>query len=243
MLDILAPDLYNDFEPFAKLYTRSGNPLFIPEGQSGADGANRAISAFVNHNAICYSAFGIESGGPGGRRGAAGADGTPPPDPFAQTYAILDFLAPVILDNQGKDTIAILEPMNDTNAAPQTLKMGDYTLTIRYGAGAGGSRGGARRGGGGGGGGSGATNTSPARLVINSGPGDYWFVGGPMNVTFTPNSPERGSAVMGSFDEALNVDGRWVAGRRLNGDETSNNKNWQTMGSFGIYHYTVFQRQ
>jgi hypothetical protein len=80
-------------------------------------------------------------------------------------------------------------------------------------------------------------------LVINSGPGDYWFVGGPMNVSFTPNSPERGSVVLGSFDETMNVNGRWVPGRRLNGDETGNNTRWPSMGAFGIYHCTVFQRQ
>jgi hypothetical protein len=246
-IDILAPDLYNDFEPFAALYTRSGNPLFIPEGQSGAEGASRAISAFVRHNAIGYSAFGIESGGPGGGRrgGAEGTDGTPPPDPFAQTYAILDFLAPVILDNQGKGTIVTLQPMNDTNATPQALVLGDYTVNIQYGAGGGGGGAlgtplmlGLRRDGGGA-----VANASPARLVINSGPGDYWFVGGPMNVTFTPNFPERGSVVLGTFDETLFVNGRWVAGRRLNGDETRNHMRWPVMGSFGIYHCSVFQRQ
>jgi len=78
--------------------------------------------------------------------------------------------------------------------------------------------------------------------VINSAPGEYWIVGGPMSVTFWANAPERGSEIMGSFDEALNVNGRWVAGRRLNGDETGNNTRWPAMGQFGIYHYTVFQR-
>ena len=64
-----------------------------------------------------------------------------------------------------------------------------------------------------------------------------------MSVTFTAERPEKGSVILGSFDETLNINGRWVAGRRLNGDETSNNKNWPGMGSFGIYHYSVFQRQ
>ena len=64
-----------------------------------------------------------------------------------------------------------------------------------------------------------------------------------MNVAFTPNFPERGTVVMGSFDETLNVNGRWMAGRRLNGDETGNNTRWPGMGSFGIYHCSVFQRQ
>ena len=290
-IDILAPDLYlSEFAQTCERFTQSGNALFIPE--ASANPAN-ALLAYLKYNAICYSPFGIEGGGGGGRRGAAPADanGAPPPDALAQTYAILDYMAPVILDNQGKGTIVMLQPMNDTNSEPQIVKLGDYTLNIRYGAGGGaGGRGGGRggrrgggggaggggvagggvaggggagggvvaggggtaggaaggggrRGGGGGGGGGGVANASPARFVINSGPGDYWFVGGPMNVTFTPNSPERGSVVLGSFDETINVNGHWVAGRRLNGDETGNNTRWPSMGSFGIYHCTVFQRQ
>jgi hypothetical protein len=274
-IDILAPDIYDPyFADICQRYVRNGNPLFIPEVQSSP---GNALLAILKFNAICFSPFGIEGrGGP-----APVADAAPRPDALAQTYAILDYLAPVILDNQGKGTIVMLEAMDDTNAPPQTVKLGDYTLTIRYGAAGGGrgGRGGARRGGGGFGGGGGgaaaaatATNTpegggrrggggfgggrgggfaeggsvpnsSPARFVINSGPGEYWIVGGPMTVTFTPNSPERGGVVLGSFDETLNVNGRWAAGRRLNGDETSNNKNWPAMGSFGIYHMSVFQRQ
>jgi hypothetical protein len=243
-IDILAPDLYvPTFAETCERFIRNGNPLFIPE--TGANAAN-ALLAFLKYNTIGFSPFGIE-----GRGAAQGSNATTAPDPLAQTYALLDYLAPVSLDNQGKGTIVMLQPTEDANAAPQTLKLGDYTMDIRYGAGgvvgAAGDRGGGRRGGngnaGGGRGGDGVANASPARFVINSGPGEYWFVGGPMSVTFTPNSPELGSVVMGSFDETLNVNGRWVAGRRLNGDETGNNTRWPGMSSFGIYHYTVFQRQ
>jgi hypothetical protein len=87
------------------------------------------------------------------------------------------------------------------------------------------------------------TNSSPAWLVINSGPGDYWIVGGPMSVTFTPNTPGPGRVILGSYDESIYRDGRWLPGRRLNGDETGNNTRQPNMGSFGIYHYTVFQRE
>jgi len=240
-IDILAPDLYvRTFAETCERFIRNGNPLFIPE--TGANASN-ALIAFLKYNTIGFSPFGIE-----GRGGAPGM-GAPSPDPLAQTYAILDYLAPVILDNQGKGTIAMLQPMDNTNAPPQTLKLGDYTLNIGYGAGVvgggggQGGRGGRGGGRGGGGGRSDFTNASPARFVINSGPGEYVFVGGPMNVTFTPNTPERGSVVMGSFDETLYVDGRWVAGRRLNGDETGNNTRWPGMGPFGIYRYAVFQRQ
>jgi hypothetical protein len=265
-IDILAPDIYIPyFDEVCQRFTRNGNPLFIPEA-SGSP-AN-ALLAYFKYNAICYSPFGIEgrSGG-GGRRAAAASDTTaaPPQDPLAATYAILNYLAPVILDNQGKGTIVMLRPTNvtdpgnDTNPQTEKLKLGDYTLNITFAAGSvgNGTGGGGRRGGagarggggargagagGGGGGGGGAANAAPNWFVINSGPGEYWFVGGPMSVTFTANAPEKGSVVLGSFDETLNVDGRWVAGRRLNGDETSNNKNWPGMGTFGIYRYSVFQR-
>ena len=231
-IDLLAPDLYVPlFTETCGRFIRNGNPLFIPETSANAQ---NALIAFLQYDTIGFSPFGIE-----GRGGAPGT-GAPSPDALAQTYAILDYMAPVILDNQGRGTIVMLQPMNDTNAPPQTLKLGDYTMQIGYGAGVGG---GGRGGRGGDGEGSGFTNASPARFVINSGPGEYVLVGGPMSVTFTPNMPERGSVLMGSFDETLHVDGRWVAGRRLNGDETRNNTRWPSMASFGIYRFTIFQRQ
>jgi len=55
-----------------------------------------------------------------------------PPDAFAQTYGLLQYLAPVILDNQGRNTMVFLKDTTDTNAEPQDLKLGDYTLHIKY---------------------------------------------------------------------------------------------------------------
>ncbi len=243
-IDLLAPDIYvPQFTETCQRFSRNGNALFIPEARQTPE---NALIALLKFNAIGFSPFGIEGSGGRGRGRTEGANGPPPPDSLAQTYAILDYLAPAVLDNQGKGTIAVLEPMNDTNAPPQEVRLGDYTLDIRYGAG-GGGRGGGRRGGGGGfgggDGGGGMTNASPARLVIAEGPGAYVFVGGPMHVNFTPNRPGRGSVILGSFDESMNVDGRWAPGRRLNGDETGNNTRWPGMGSFGIYRCTVFQRE
>ena len=64
-----------------------------------------------------------------------------------------------------------------------------------------------------------------------------------MSVTFTPNTGRPGSVILGRFEESIYRDGRWLPGRRLNGDDTHNNSVWQNMPSFGIYHYTVFQRE
>jgi hypothetical protein len=268
-IDFLSPDLYiPEFDWDCERYTRNGNPLFIPEANTGGSAPGNALIALIKYNGIGYSPFGIERDRPGGRGGFGGfggrgpqAQGTnnapaaltaPPPDALAQTYALLQYLSPVILANQGKGTMVFLRDSTETNAEPQELKLGDYTLNIKYGASAdsGGGRGG--RGGFGGFGGFGGstyTNVSPLRLVINTGPGAYVFAGGPMNVTFKPNDPTRGKVVLSSTVETINQDGKWLPGRWLNGDETAHNTRSDPEGSgiylrtFGVYDYSVFQRQ
>jgi hypothetical protein len=69
-----------------------------------------------------------------------------------------------------------------------------------------------------------------------------------MTVSFKPNDPSKGEVVLSSTVETINQDGRWLPGRWINGDETAHNTrgNLQDqgvyMGSFGVYGYSVFQR-
>ena len=245
-IDFLSPDLYiPQFDETCERYTRNGNPLFIPEANTGGEAATHALTALLKFNGIGFSPFGIDGFG-GFRRPSQDTNSTPsvpPPDSLAQTYAILDYLAPAILDNQGKQTITFFQPTDDTNAPPQKLKLGDYSVSvsplINNGFGGRGGFGSFR----GFGGGPSVTNVSPARFVINASPGAYVFVAGPANVTFTPNTTNPGNVVLGSFDESTLVDSRWVPGRRLNGDETDHNRRWQNLRAFGIYSYTVFLRE
>jgi beta-galactosidase GanA len=112
-LDFLSPDLYiPQFTETCERFTRNGNPLFIPEANTGGQAGANALTALLKFNAIGFSPFGID--GFGFRRRPQDTNAPPPSaDAFAQTYAILDYLAPTILENQGKDTIVFLEPMND----------------------------------------------------------------------------------------------------------------------------------
>jgi hypothetical protein len=266
-IDMLSPDLYiSQFDETCARFTRNGNPLFIPEANTRG-GAENALICLIKYNGIGYSPFGIERDRAGGRGGFGGpgrqgqgtndapaAPTTPPPDAFAQTYGLLQYLAPVILANQGKGTMVFLKDTTDTNGEPQQLKLGDYTLNIKYGASADGGGGRGGRGGGfgggfgGGGGGSTYTNVSPLRLVINTGPGAYVFVGGPMTVSFKPNDPSRGKVVLSSTVETINQNGQWLPGRWMNGDETAHNTRGNPeetgiyMRTFGVYGYSVFQR-
>jgi hypothetical protein len=238
-IDFQSPDIYPaNFDEICERFTRNGNPLFIPETVAGLRGAENALNVFLKRNGIGFSPFGIESSGFGSR--GQGTPGNPSQNPLAQTYAILDYVALEILNAQGKNMIAFLES-SDSNSPPQIVKLGDYTLNITYGVPPASGRG--MRGFGSSAAFLSTPNASPARFVICCGPGDYLFVGGPMSVTFTPNAPGSGTTQLASFDESMCVDGRWVSGRRLNGDETGHNTRWPAMRTFGIYRYRIYQKQ
>jgi beta-galactosidase GanA len=114
-VDILSPDLYaSNFEERCNLFTRQGNPLFIPEMNSNEGGAHNVFYAIGVHNAIGTSPFGI--------------DRTTPDSPISKSYAVLSQIAPFVLQNQGKGrTIGfVLDP-----AHPKVEKeMGGYKLEI-----------------------------------------------------------------------------------------------------------------
>ena len=60
-LDMLCPDLYvREFAERCEKFTRNGNPLFVPETNSGVAGALNVLYAIGKHNAICFSPFGID---------------------------------------------------------------------------------------------------------------------------------------------------------------------------------------
>lgn len=59
-----------------------------------------------------------------------------------------------------------------------------------------------------------------AALFISVGPDDYVIVGRSMNIYITSATDETQSVGLGKVEEGHYVDGRWIPGRRLNGDET-----------------------
>jgi hypothetical protein len=269
-IDFLSPDIYlTNFEEICALYSRAGNPFFIPEARGGAIGAVNALAAILKYNAMGFAPFGIDSGGVGFSATAPGGD------PLGQTYAVLSYLAPVILENQGKGTIVVLPPAGGSDGAPAQVqqKLGNYTLDISYTGGGtlGGRDGrggrGGREGAGGRGGARGAAPAQPTAtpavgqppvppvaqppaapqslfpgaIVIAVGPDEFVLVGAGLSVKFTAATPGPSNVVLASFDESIYVDGRWLPGRRLNGDESGNNRRWPSMSAFGIYRIKLYR--
>jgi len=67
-------------------------------------------------------------------------------------------------------------------------------------------------------------------LVIGDGPDRFLGVGRGFHVWFTPVSGDKRGVGIGTIDEGEFVDGKWVPGRRLNGDENGQGGAWRFDG-------------
>jgi hypothetical protein len=211
-IDMFGADVYSpDFVGFCARYAQSGNPLFIPE--TGVDSKIGALYAFTRHDGIGFSPFGIDR--------MANSD----PDPFS--YDLLSRLAPLILEHQGKGVMsAVLMGPKD---AAQKVKVGDYTVE----AVPTGLRGGSPA--------QSPQPTAPAVAVfIQTGPDEFFTAGYGISAVFSPNTPGPPLAGMATVEEGTFVDGRWVPGRRLAGDDTGQGQRLD-FRNMGIQRVTLYR--
>ena len=221
-LDFIAPDIYFEFKKWCEQYDRPGNPLFIPEAAGETQGAGNVFYAVGAHNAFGFSPFAVEAMGP------SGAD-------LARSYDVLSQLAPMILENQTKSRVAgvLLEDLTPS----QKIVLGGYTLNLQ---GAGGRRpvAGAPPEPG-----AGATAQRPHGIFIATGPDEFYMAGSGLSVTFTPNTPGPPIVGLGTVEEGRFVDGKWVRGRTLAGDDTGQGNNISLRGGpdAGILRVTLYR--
>jgi hypothetical protein len=114
-IDFIAPDIYIDeFTWVCKEFTRSSNPLFIPETRGGQAGAARALYAIGEFSAGCFAPFGIDN------------EIYRQNDPLDDTYAILKNMSSLILEHQGKVTMRGV--LVDTLTPSADFVLGDYKI-------------------------------------------------------------------------------------------------------------------
>jgi beta-galactosidase GanA len=110
-LDMLAPDLYaSEFDYRCQLYTRLGNPLFIPEMNSSDDGAHNIFVAIGKYNAFGIDHLNAEKSA------------------FSKSYGILGQLAPMILEKQRKKQV--IGFVVDEKNPVVTCEMNGYKVEI-----------------------------------------------------------------------------------------------------------------
>jgi hypothetical protein len=150
------------------------------------------------------------------------------PDQFG--YDLLSQLAPLILKHQGNGTMsAVLLSPNDP---PQKVAVGNYTLYV----GAQRPRGPAP---------AGAPSPQPAQpyavaIFIAAGPDEYFAAGSGVSVVFSPNTPGLPLAGLATVEDGKFVDGRWVPGRRLAGDDDAQGQSL-SLRTMGIQRFTMYR--
>lgn len=118
-VDFLAPDFYNpSFKQWNDLFTRQGDPLFIPEHRFDETAPFKGLYAIGHYEAIGFSPFSIES--------VADAK----KEPLGKIYDLVQKLTPTIeaSKGQGKMDGVLLDKENNS----QIIKMGDYEFTFKH---------------------------------------------------------------------------------------------------------------
>ena len=212
-LDFLAPDIYfQNFSYWAQLYTRSGNPLFIPEAMRSPEASVNALYAFGQLDAMGFSPFAIESN----NEPAAGY--------LTASFDLVRQLTPLLVAKQGRGLMAGFLQESLETKQPQQVRMGNWIfrasferaappqladgLAVVVGAdnsalAAGGRAGAAPAGG----------------LMIALGEDEFLFAGIGLTITFAPAEGGEQAGLL-SCAEGRYVDGQWQHLRWLNGDQT-----------------------
>jgi hypothetical protein len=83
--------------------------------------------------------------------------------------------------------------------------------------------------------------TAPSvALFIATGPDEYFVVGSGVKATFSSNTPGTPLAGLGTVEEGTFVNGRWVPGRLLAGDDTEQG-DYLFLRNMGILRVTVYR--
>ena len=197
-LDMYTPDLYSsDFMGWTAKYHRDGNPLFLPETNGGEPGAENIFYAAGEHAALGFSPFAIDSLAEHDKPGA---------EALTASYATIAEIAPTLLEVQGsgfdqhghtKTHGFLLDKSNSS----VDFKMGEYIAHVSldeiFGSHA----------------------EKGFGLLIQTGPEEFLGAGKGFRVSFTPLVKSDKQVGVAAIDEGRFINGAWIAGRRLNGDE------------------------
>ena len=207
-IDMLSPDIYlPEFSELADRYSRSGNPLFVPESSATMVGAANAFYAIGQRKGIGYSPMGVDQ--PQrltGYRPGTGATAPTPTDveslPFPKAFKVLAQLSPMILEGQAKGTIGAA--WLNKSIQKRDLELGGYTVNVDL------TRN--RR----------APNVIPDvgyAMVIATGPDEFYVAGSHVQVTFLPKTPGPPIAGFARVEAGRFENGGWVVTRLLAGDD------------------------
>jgi beta-galactosidase GanA len=204
-IDFFAPDLYfpNAVE-WANRYARPHNPLFIPESgrADAADLGANALYAYGQLNAMGYSVYAPEFLKPEQQQA------------LGRAYATIDQLTLLILANQGTGRMVGIRASSNfagtVDLTPQQFTLDGYSFLVHFREPASISIG---------------AKVEPeipgahGGLIIQTGPDDFLVAGTGMVITFATHGEPGTLAGIDSIWEGNFINGAWIPGRELNGDD------------------------
>jgi hypothetical protein len=227
-IDILSPDLYfPNFVEWANKYARPNSAYFIPEtGRvNAAEMSANAFYAYAQLNAMGFSPYAPEYLAPDDAKVLGAA------------YDIFGQLAPVILANQGTGRmVGIRAPAQfdgTVDLDAQRITLGDYTFDVHFrepppisiGAKAEVDMPGAHGG-----------------FIIQLGPDEFLIAGTGMIINFETHAAGAPIAGIESIWEGTFVNGVWVPGRNLNGDDSNQGRQLRVpAGEFSIRRVRLYR--
>lgn len=196
-IDFLAPDFYNPlFQHWNDLFTRQGDPLFIPEHRFDKTAAFKGLFAIGHYEALGFSPFSIES-----------VD-EPEKEPLGKIYNLVQQLGPTISAHQGKGKI---EGVLLSKESPTTIiKMGNYEFTFKHDYTLGWSAGSKEE----------EWPMASAILIQTENKDEFYIAGSGIVATFKPLSDSNKNAGILKTDEGIFENNNWKTIRHLNGDQT-----------------------
>ncbi|WP_068843688.1 DUF5597 domain-containing protein [Flavobacterium chilense] len=195
-IDFLSPDFYNpSFRHWNDLFTRQGDPLFIPEHRFDAGAPFKGLYAIGHYEAIGFSPFSIESV----------ADGKK--EPLGKIYDLVRQLTPTIEANKGQGKIdgVLLDKENQT----QIIQLGNYEFTFKHDYTLNWSDGAKEE-----------IWPMSSAIIIETGIDEFYIAGSGIVVTFKPLKNKTLNAGILKTDQGKFENGKWRTIRHFNGDQT-----------------------
>ena len=210
----LAPDIYVPYvADTMEEYSYDGNPLFIPEVRKDAVTASYCLYAFMKHNAVCYSPFGIEELALPPEAvdkppmevmlalniDPSAFDVTGSKDYLAAAYHLMEQVKPLYLKYRGTEHLQSYVKKSDTDFGA-FFSFAEYDVQVAY------------------------SRNMPAKplaagAIFELAPNKFLLCGMMSSLTFRPKEGENLKADYLKLEEGTLEKGKWRPGRILNGDE------------------------
>ena len=237
-IDVYCPDVYvPPFKAGCDEYTRRGNALFIPETATHSYCAPRLLYTIGHYHAACYSPFGFDDIGKpfSAVQGFLfGMDVSDPalktpqdPEEYRAVGQLLRNMLPLVSEAYGTDRLQALSaetdpviPDRDSNpflSRQPGMDFEGFRLTVSF---------------------QGPTNprADGACLCLAVSPTECYVLGSACGLAFESRVQDQPNLDFLRVEEGVFDNGKWIPGRRLNGDETAHLR----LDHPGALHVTFF---